>query len=116
MQGKLRESGEICQKALQRIADRGALPFGSLARLDTVLSDILREQNALNEAYQRVSGAIERVQSWSMPTDRLTFYLTLMRVQEAQGEHSPELMKPCAWPRVESGTPVFLDLAHGGPV
>jgi len=112
MQGRLRESGEICRRALQRIADQGALPFGSLARLDTVLGDILREQNALNEAYQRVSGAIERVQSWAMPTDRLTFYLTLMRVQEAQGDLSGAYETLHLAKELKAAHPVFLDLAR----
>jgi LuxR family maltose regulon positive regulatory protein len=72
----------------------------------------LREQNALNEAYQRVSGAIERVQSWSMPTDRLTFYLTLMRVQEAQGNLAGAYETLRLAKELKAEHPVFLDLAR----
>jgi LuxR family maltose regulon positive regulatory protein len=112
MQGKLREADLICRRALHRIADQGALPFGSLARLDAVLSDVLREQNFLDEAYQRVSGAIERVQSWAMPTDRLTFYLTLMRAQEAQGNYAGARETLHLAKELKAAHPVFLDLAR----
>lgn len=112
MQGRLRESGEICRSALQRIADQGVPPFGSLARLDTTLGDVLRERNALNKAYRRVSGAIERVQSWAMPTDRLTIYLTLMRVQEAQGDLAGAYETLRLAKELKAAHPVFLDLAR----
>lgn len=112
MQGRLRESGEICRRALQRMAKEGALLFGSLARVDAALSDILREQNALDEAYQRVSGAVERMQSWAMPTDRLTLYLTLTRVQEAQGNLTGAYESLRLAKELRATHPVFLDLAH----
>jgi LuxR family maltose regulon positive regulatory protein len=112
MQGRLQESGEICRQALHKIAVQGAIPFGPLARLDTVLSDILREQNALDEAYRRVSEAIERAQSWTMPTDRLTFYLTLMRVQEAQGNLAGAYETLRLAKELKAAHPVFMDLAR----
>ncbi len=47
---------------------------------------MLREQNELDEAYRRVTGVIKRMKAWDMPTDRLFAYLTLTRLQEAQGD------------------------------
>ena len=85
-QGRLREASEIARQALRRMADKGALPFGSLAKLEVALCDVLREQNELDEAHQRVTGVIERMKAWDMPTDRLFAYLTLTRIQESQGD------------------------------
>ena len=56
--------------------DKGVLPFGSLAKLEVALCDVLREQNELDEAYQRVTDVIQRMNTWDMPTDRLFAYLT----------------------------------------
>ncbi len=85
-QGRLREASETARQALRRMADKGALPFGSLAKLEVALCDVLREQNELDEAHQRVTGVIKRMKAWDMPTDRLFAYLTLTRLQEAQGD------------------------------
>ncbi|HEX7434893.1 MAG TPA: AAA family ATPase [Anaerolineaceae bacterium] len=69
--GRLREASETARQALRRMADKGALPFGSLAKLEVALCDVLREQNELDEAHQRVTGVIKRLKAWDMPTDRL---------------------------------------------
>ena len=86
MQGRLRAAGETARQALQRLSNQGAQPFGSLAKLEVALCDVLREQNDLDEAHRRVISVIERMKAWDMPTDRLFAYLTLMRVQESQGD------------------------------
>ena len=59
-----------------------------------------------------MSGAVERVQSWSMLTDRLTFYLTLMRVQEAQGDLTGAYETLRLAKELKAAHPVFLDLAR----
>ena len=83
------------------MADKGALPFGSLAKLEVALCDVLREQNELDEAHQRVTGVIERMKAWDMPTDRLFAYLTLTRVQESQGDFAGAFESPTHCQRPE---------------
>jgi ATP/maltotriose-dependent transcriptional regulator MalT len=86
MQGRLREAVETGRKALLRLDERGAAQFGSLAKVEVALCEVLREQNDLDEARERVYGAINRMQAWGMPTDRLFAYLVLARIQESQGD------------------------------
>ena len=83
MQGRLREAVETARKALLRLDERGAAQFGSLAKVEVALCEVLREQNELDEARERVHGAIDRMQAWGMPTDRLFAYLVLARIQES---------------------------------
>jgi LuxR family maltose regulon positive regulatory protein len=85
-QGRLREAAETCHRALQRMAEQGAARFGSLAKIEVPLIEVLREQNELTEARRRVDDVIARMQGWPMPTDRLFAYLALIHVQEAQGD------------------------------
>ncbi len=86
MQGRLREAIKTGRQALRRLAERGAAQFGSLAKVEVALCEVLREQNELDEAHERVHGAIDRMQAWGMPTDRLFAYLVLARIQESQGD------------------------------
>jgi LuxR family maltose regulon positive regulatory protein len=111
-QGRLREASETARQALQRMADKGALPFGSLAKLEVALCDVLREQNELDEAYQRVTGVIERIKAWDMPTDRLFAYLTLTRVQESQGNFAGALESLHIAKELRSSHPVLMSLGR----
>jgi len=86
VQGKLRQAGEICRRALLWIAERGLKPIGSLAKLDASLSEILREQNELEEAQSRVQNAIAGMQNWNMPSDQLFAACVLIHIQESQGD------------------------------
>ena len=97
------------------MADKGALPFGSLAKLEVALCDVLREQNELDEAHQRVTGVIKRMKAWDMPTDRLFAYLTLTRLQEAQGDFTGALRDPkhCQRPQI-SASCSYVPGALGG--
>jgi len=111
-QGRLREASEKARQALQRMADKGALPFGSLAKLEVALCDVLREQNELDEAFQRVTGVIERMKAWNMPTDRLFAYLTLTRVQESQGNIAGALASLRVAKDLRSSHPVLVSLGR----
>jgi LuxR family transcriptional regulator, maltose regulon positive regulatory protein len=111
-QGRLREASETARLALQKMADKGALPFGSLAKLEVALCDVLREQNELDEAYQRVTGVIKRMNTWDMPTDRLFAYLTLTRIQEAQGDFSGAFETLNIAKGLRSAHPVLIVLAR----
>jgi LuxR family transcriptional regulator, maltose regulon positive regulatory protein len=112
LQGKLHESGGICRHALQRMAELGVHPFGSLARVDASLSEVLREQNELTEALLRVTQAIDRVKFWNMPTDRLAFYLTLARAQLAQRDFSAVNATLCQAKELRASQLVFHDQAR----
>lgn len=85
-QGRLREAVETGRQVLLKMAEKGVLLFGSLAKLEVALCDVLREQNKLDEASQRMTGILQRLKVWYMPTDRLFAYLTLTRIREAQGD------------------------------
>ncbi len=111
-QGRLREASETARQALRRMADKGALPFGSLAKLEVALCDVLRELNELDEAHQRLTGVIERMKSWDMPTDRLFAYLTLTRVQEAQGDFTGAFETLKIAKDLRSAHPVLIALAR----
>ena len=111
-QGRLREASETARQALQRMADKGVLPFGSLAKLEVALCDVLREQNELEEAYQRVTGVIKRMKEWDMPTDRLFAYLTLTRILEAQGDFSGAFEALNMAKSLRSAHPVLIALAR----
>jgi LuxR family transcriptional regulator, maltose regulon positive regulatory protein len=110
-QGRLREAGQTARQALRRMVDKGALPFGSLAKLEVALCDVLREQNELDEAHQRVTGVIKRMKAWDMPTDRLFAYLTLIRLQEAQGDFTGALETLAIAKGLRSAHPVLMALA-----
>ena len=112
MQGRLHESEDICRKALQRISDQRAYPSGSLARVDASLSEVLREYNELDEARERIIGALERMRTWNMPTDHLAALLCLARLQLCQGDLSAahEAVKQAK--ELRASNPVFLDLSR----
>ena len=86
LQGRLRETADTCLQGLQRLLERGASQFGSLAKLEVPLVEVLCEKNNLEEARQRFTGVIARMQSWTMPTDWLHAFLALMQLQHAQGD------------------------------
>jgi len=86
VQGKLRQANETCRRALSRMAERGMYPFGSFAKLEAALCEVLREQNELDEAWRRVTEAMTHMPSWNMPVDQLFAHLVLMHIQESQGD------------------------------
>ncbi len=111
-QGRLRKAGEISRQALQKIEERGELQFGSIAKLEVPLIEVLREQNELEEAYQRVNGVIARMQSWPMPTDRIFAYLALVHVQEAQGDFLGAFETLRVAKDLKANHPVLMNLAR----
>lgn len=86
LQGRLRDARETCLRALARIAERGEQQFGSLAKLEVPLIEVLREQNRLEEAHQRMTSVMARMQNWPMPTDKVFAYLAQIRLQEAKSD------------------------------
>jgi LuxR family maltose regulon positive regulatory protein len=86
-QGHLREAFELAHLTLRHLDERQAARFGSLAKLEVALCNVLRERHELTEAHQRLSDVLARMAGWDMPTDQLFAYLALFRVQEAEGDH-----------------------------
>ena len=112
LQGRLREAAETCCLALQRLEERGAVSFGSLAKLEVPLIEVLREQNELSEAYRRVSDVLRRMESWPMPTDRIFALLAKLHVQQSQGNTSGALESLQAAREVKASQPVLVNLAR----
>ncbi len=112
MQGRLHESEDICRKVLKRISDQKVYPSGSLARVDIVLSETLRERDALGEAETRIQGAIEHMRGWNMPTDRLAALLGLLRLQLCRGDLFAAHATLREAQALRSSSPVFLDLSR----
>ena len=112
VQGRLRNANEIGRQALQKIIDQGAYPFGSLAKLEVALSEVLREQNELDEANLRVTSVIARMQAWDMPTDRIFAYLALIHIQEAQGDFIGAFQTLRIAKNLKAANPVLIPLAH----
>jgi LuxR family maltose regulon positive regulatory protein len=112
MQGRLRAAVETARQSLRKMADHGAQPFGSLAKVEVALCDVLREQNKLGEAHQRVTGVIKRMKAWDMPTDRLFAYLTLTRLQESQGNFAGAFETLQIAKDLRSSHPVLMTLAR----
>ena len=86
LQGQLREAASTCLQSLQTIVERGAGQYGSLAKLEVPLIEVLCEQNELEEAQRRMLDVVARMQNWPMPTDRIFAYLAQIHVQEAMGD------------------------------
>lgn len=112
MQGRLQASEEVCRQALARIAELGAYPSGSLARVDATLSEVLRERNELDEAGQRLNDALERMRTWNMPTDNLSALMNLMRLQLSQGNLSGAKDTLLQCEELRASHPVFWDLSR----
>jgi LuxR family maltose regulon positive regulatory protein len=110
-QGRLRQANEIGRQALQKMIDQGVYPFGSLAKIEVALSEVLREQNQLDEAHQRVTRVIARMQDWNMPTDRIFASLALIHILESQGELTGAFEELLIAKKLKADNPVLLTLA-----
>lgn len=112
LQGRLRDASEICLQALASVAERGESQFGSLAKLEVPLIEVLRERNELSQAQQRLKSVIERMQNWPMPTDRIFAYLAQIRLQEAQGDLSAAFETLQLAQELKAKHPVLMNLAR----
>jgi LuxR family maltose regulon positive regulatory protein len=112
MQGRLREAVETGRQALRWLAGHGALQFGSLAKVEVALCEVLREKNELDQARERVGGAIDRMQTWAMPTDRLFAYLVLARTQESRGDFDGARASLQIARKLRDAHPVLMNLAR----
>ncbi|MAT45014.1 MAG: hypothetical protein CL609_22000 [Anaerolineaceae bacterium] len=111
-QGSLREVVQICHQALRRLDAYEAAGFGSLAKLETPLIEVLIEQNELDEAQRRLEGVTARMQNWPMPTDRLHSLLALIQLQTAQGDLIGALETLRVAKELKSNHAVLMNLAR----
>jgi LuxR family maltose regulon positive regulatory protein len=112
LQGRLREARQICLRALEHISERKALEFGSLAKLEVPLIEVLCEQNELQEAQRRMDSVLQRLQNWSMPTDRIFAHLAQIRVQQAQADLPGAFETLRAAQDLKARHPVLMNLAR----
>ncbi len=110
-QGRLHQAAETGRQALQKMVDQGVYPFGSLAKIEVALSEVLREQNHLDEAHRRVTGVIARMQDWNMPTDRIFASLALIHTLAALGDNEAAFAELQTAKSLKAANPVLLVLA-----
>jgi LuxR family transcriptional regulator, maltose regulon positive regulatory protein len=113
LQGRLRQASQTGRQALQKMIDQGVYPFGSLAKIEVALCEVLREQNELDEARQRVTRVVARMQDWNMPTDRIFASLALIHILEAQGEIEAAFAELGIAKALKADNPVLIALAKG---
>lgn len=85
LQGRLRKAAEIFRQAQRLITARDARHFGSLAKVNIGLSEVLCEQNQLDQAADLVTSSLDQMGTWISPFDRMLAYLSLSQVRLAQG-------------------------------
>lgn len=112
MQGRLHESEDIGRRALERISNLGVYPSGALSRVDLAIGEVLREVNDLDEARRRVTGVLERMRTWNMPTDRLAAQLSLLRIQLSLKDLPAARETVHMAKDLRTNAPVFMDLSR----
>jgi LuxR family transcriptional regulator, maltose regulon positive regulatory protein len=80
--------------------------------VEVALCEVLREQNQLDEARERVLDVIDRLRSWNMPTDRLFAYLVLARTQESMRDFEGAYESLRIARDLKNTYPVLLNLAR----
>jgi LuxR family transcriptional regulator, maltose regulon positive regulatory protein len=86
LEGRLRRAGEIYRDTLQLAEEKGARNFGSIAKIDAGMSELLLEWNDVAGAVKLSTGAIERMRSWKNPTDLVIAFIMLLRVRRSTGD------------------------------
>jgi len=86
IQGRLRQAEAIYREALRRIEEQGAARYGTVAKVDSGLADLLREWGDLENARRMAVEALERMKTWGNPHDLVIGYTTLARILESLGD------------------------------
>ncbi len=110
-QGKLGAAAETCHAALQWMKERGVDRFGSLAKVEVPLVEVLRELDQIGEAYSRVNDVIVRMRDWAMPTDRIFVYLALIHIQHSQRDFDGVAASLKTALELKASHPVLIALA-----
>ncbi|MBD2200137.1 MULTISPECIES: LuxR C-terminal-related transcriptional regulator [Calothrix] len=122
LRGKLESATSLCQQGLELATQRHWLATYAGILVQVALADLLREQNQLATAAQHLNQSIERAIENRQP-GLMMGYITLARVQQAQGDlkaawaaiHAAERCQPWLWPTIlpVETCKVRLHLAQG---
>jgi ATP/maltotriose-dependent transcriptional regulator MalT len=85
-QGRYSEAMALCREALQWMVNRGAKNSPSMSSLNTVLADLLREVNDLDDARYHAELGLIQADNGFNPIQAMFSRFTLARVKQAQGE------------------------------
>jgi len=86
VQGKLRQAGETCRRGLEIPQVLGGLPVPAAAYVHLPLSDLLREQNELDQAEQHLAQGIRLCRQWQIYESLCDGYVYQARLMQAQGD------------------------------
>lgn len=86
LRGHLKEAQALCEELLQTAALRKAEQYGFLCGIYFELGDVLRECNNLDSARKMVTEGLDYADTWGIPTDLVSGYITLAHIYLAQGD------------------------------
>ncbi len=84
IEGKLRAAASLYEDTLRAVTEKGARHFGTVAKIDAGMVDVLREWNELTAAEARGTEMLQTLKTWKNPTDLVIAYLAVSRVRLAQ--------------------------------
>ncbi|HET9911453.1 MAG TPA: LuxR C-terminal-related transcriptional regulator [Anaerolineales bacterium] len=88
IQGRLNESYELYQQAAQWIQETGGQHLGASSLIEIGIADVLCEQNDLDSAWVHVKRGLDLIHLWGKADDLILAYVTLARIELAQGKMS----------------------------
>jgi LuxR family maltose regulon positive regulatory protein len=88
IQGRLNRSCELYQQAAQWIRETGGQHLGASSLIEIGIADVLCEQNDLDSARVHVRRGLDLIHLWGKADDLILAYVTLARVELAQGKMS----------------------------
>jgi LuxR family maltose regulon positive regulatory protein len=86
IQGQLRASYELFQKAEQFIHSAGGQHLGAVGVVEVGMADVLCEWNDLESALVRMQQGLDRIPLWGKADDLALAYTTLARIHLALGD------------------------------
>ena len=86
LRGHLKEAQALSEELLQFAALRKAEQYGFLCGIYFELGDVLRECNNLDFARKIVTKGLNHAETWEIPTDLVSGYITLARICLAQSD------------------------------
>jgi LuxR family maltose regulon positive regulatory protein len=88
IQGRLNESYELYQQAVQWIHETGGQHLGAASLIEIGIADVLCERNDLDSARVHVKRGLDFLHLWAKSDDLILAYVTLARIDLAQGKLS----------------------------
>jgi len=88
IQGRLKESYELYQQAAQWVHETGGQHLGASSLIEIGIADVLCERNDLDSARVHVKRGLDFIHLWAKADDLILAYITLARIDLAQGKMS----------------------------